>query len=778
MWKLINIKACNINTFQKLDYDIHQNIATVVFGENKDNIGQERNGSGKSSLLEAISFAITGEPLRDVKTAEEIINDLYDEAQVCLSLETENKEHTFVIERILGRKSAQIIHTYYDGEEVVQPTVLDYNKYILSVIGLTKDDLYGNFILCRNRYKSFFKASDKEKKEIINRFSNGQMVDDAIAYLDDDIAVKKIAKESADKTVASYQGAVNAIQSEITDYKEQSDQRKTNKKNQIENLREHIANYRKQIRSNNECIHDCDVRKKDIDGLLKDIKALEQNNDSLEECYEHIKAKFHALDIFQVKDYISLSKEINIKAEDANHKLSELKKELKKATESIKTLQLDYNDLQKNYERLTASFENDTESNKKKADSIKEAQMKIESDLDKMDIELKQKEEKIETLKKQIAVIDVKLAGKIVCPKCHHEFLLGDKPIEDYQNDKEDCLELRDKLTVEINKKNEAYNKAVDSSEEYKKQLDQMRDSYRHKKQELDKFHDDVMAAYRKLKMANDAEYDIQNKIKNVTDDLECIKKKTINMRADLLDEAYNSIDDELLDIKKLYEQAKQAIVTYNNSIKVTEESIRSLEEVTDEDRLQSLNDKLKKYQHDLAVATKDADAKTEDYNVLVEQKTHFVEFKTYLANQKINAIAQITNEFLEEIGSDIRVQLDGYTVLKSGKVRDKISINLLRNGEDCGSFGKLSGGEQARVCLANILAMHRLTNMNCEDGKGLDILIIDEILDASDESGIASYCESLNNLQMTAIVVTQGYVAENYPYQLKVIKENGISCI
>ena len=52
---------------------------------------------------------------------------------------------------------------------------------------------------------------------------------------------------------------------------------------------------------------------------------------------------------------------------------------------------------------------------------------------------------------------------------------------------------------------------------------------------------------------------------------------------------------------------------------------------------------------------------------------------RRYLANTKINAIAQITNEFLETIGSDIRVALSGYTILKSGKVRDKISVSLLR---------------------------------------------------------------------------------------------------
>ena len=72
----------------------------------------------------------------------------------------------------------------------------------------------------------------------------------------------------------------------------------------------------------------------------------------------------------------------------------------------------------------------------------------------------------------------------------------------------------------------------------------------------------------------------------------------------------------------------------------------------------------------------------------------HCVYYLTYhmiFANTKIEALSRITNEFLQNIGSDIRIRFDGYTVLKSGKVREKISISLLRDGMDCGSFGKFS---------------------------------------------------------------------------------------
>ena len=96
----------------------------------------------------------------------------------------------------------------------------------------------------------------------------------------------------------------------------------------------------------------------------------------------------------------------------------------------------------------------------------------------------------------------------------------------------------------------------------------------------------------------------------------------------------------------------------------------------------------------------------------------------------------------------------------------------------DCGSFGKFSAGEAARVNLATILAMQKLVNANCDDEKGLDLLVLDEILEAVDEAGLASMFEALNALGGTVLVVSHGNVAEGYPNKLIIVKEHGESRI
>lgn len=58
------------------------------------------------------------------------------------------------------------------------------------------------------------------------------------------------------------------------------------------------------------------------------------------------------------------------------------------------------------------------------------------------------------------------------------------------------------------------------------------------------------------------------------------------------------------------------------------------------------------------------------------------------------------------------------------------------------------------------------------------DLLVLDEILEATDEQGLSNIFQALNQLQVTSLVVSHGNIAENYPYKVVINKLNGISYI
>ena len=73
---------------------------------------------------------------------------------------------------------------------------------------------------------------------------------------------------------------------------------------------------------------------------------------------------------------------------------------------------------------------------------------------------------------------------------------------------------------------------------------------------------------------------------------------------------------------------------------------------------------------------------------------------------------------------------------------------------------------------------MQKMINTSADTDKGLDLLVLDEILEAVDEAGLASMFAALNKLELTALIVSHGNIAESYPHVLKIIKENGESRI
>ena len=254
-------------------------------------------------------------------------------------------------------------------------------------------------------------------------------------------------------------------------------------------------------------------------------------------------------------------------------------------------------------------------------------------------------------------------------------------------------------------------------------------------------------------------------------DEIDSIRRKAF-------DEFFGNIDERNATLSRERRKIVEDIRSAECAIETLQETIREVNVMATEDLTLSLRKTLEQEKQRSMETAKRKFEVDDKVRALEVQRERFVQFKTYLANTKIEALSRITNEFLIGIGSDIRIRFDGYTVLKSGKVREKISISLLRDGVDCGSFGKFSAGEAARVNLATILAMQKLVNANCDDEKGLDLLVLDEILEAVDEAGLSSMFDALNALGSTVLVVSHGNVAEGYPHKLVITKENGESRI
>jgi len=772
MWLLKSIHATNICAFETLDYAIVQNQATLIFGNNMDSDSQNSNGSGKSAMIEAIAIGLTGEPLRKVNM-DEIINDRFDIATVRVVLWNNMENVQLTISRKLSRKQPQeiIIEKQTgpydtDTEGVKLSTVADYNKYILDQIGLSKDDLFANFILTARKYKSFLSSSDKEKKELINRFSNGIIVDESIEALLKDMEPVQAESVEADKKVAECEGSIAALETEIEKAVNDAESRRISRKERINGWKEAIAKKREEIREVRNSISSNNDQLDKLDELDAKLQALEKDNISTLDAWRNILRLFKEYGLSTaLTDYDKELSRIQEKLNDSIEKASGLEDMQNKATKNLETILGESESLEADHEKALRQIDEDAETVKSKIEKLGKETKALSAKSDELEENRKQ-------LNRSIAHINNQLAGVIQCPKCKHEFLLS--------NDT-DVAELKQRVNglnkqiasvgAEIEQATVKYNDCVTKGKAARQEQTSLSEQ---RISQIDAYN----TAVTKIRTAKRELSTIKDEIEELNSSIQLTQSSLKNIHKRMFDEIFGVLDAEINKIEAANNRAETNIATLEGSIKTYEESIVEAENAVEDDIITSLKESLEKNRKDLQTAILNKERINEKLNEYKVQEATFIEFKTHLANSKIDAISQITNEFLEAIGSDIRVALSGYTILKSGKVRDKISVSLLRDGIDGGSFDKFSRGEQTRVELANILAIHHLINTNCEDGKGLNLLIIDELLDATDENGLTNVFRALNETQTTSLVVSHGNVAENYPNRLIINKQNGVSFI
>ena len=772
MWKLKSIETENLCAFRSLAYTLQQGVTTLIFGNNKDNDSQQSNGAGKSALLECIAVGLTGSPLRKIRT-EEIINDAAEQCCITLHLANDASNEELIIARSIPRKGASTVacKLYRGGElvttdEAVQHSVDAYNKYILEKLGITREELLNNFILSKYRYEDFLSSSDKEKKEIINRFSNGILVDEAIARVEEDIEPLSNEQQKIDLELAGIDGRIEMLQEQIEKEFAAGEERGRSRETRIAELEEAIASKREYIRTHKETLSTIDATIAEVDKADKELQALESSDTSLEECLKAIDAAMTLMP--------------DARRTDWNHTLKLKKEDLLLAQSSLENLDASVNHaeavLKEKYDAFEKFKVQYTDFVTQYGDKCEEYSTRLQE----IDKTLRNLASRLEELRRKRRVISAgidelsnKLAGSITCPKCGHEFLVAQPNFDIEAGTKE--LRLRQQQLSEINGNIEAEQNSSEEAEMQQSKLNSERrtlDSDRSRwEQELSDHERAVCSATSEVERAEHNRKRTKAEVAAMQDEIDSIRRKAF-------DEFFGNIDERNATLSRERRKIVEDIRSAECAIETLQETIREVNEMAAEDLTLSLRRTLEQEKQRSMETAKRKFEVDDKVRALEVQRERFVQFKTYLANTKIEALSRITNEFLIGIGSDIRIRFDGYTMLKSGKVREKISISLLRDGVDCGSFGKFSAGEAARVNLATILAMQKLVNANCDDEKGLDLLVLDEILEAVDEAGLSSMFDALNALGGTVLVVSHGNVAEGYPHKLVITKENGESRI
>lgn len=788
MWKIEHIECENFISFQKVELDIPQNVCTLIYGLNNDNMQQRNNGTGKSSIIEAIAFALTGEPLRSVDKVEEIINDNADTANVYMELSNDYDKTLFTIERTISRKVPQSIecHKYDEHDNEIeqnrtsQPTVLDYNHFILEEIGLSKDDIYANFILSNSKYKSFFDASDKAKKAMINRFSGADKIDEVIETLHRDRVPAEEALSKAKDNKIAIEAKLEVVDGQLVDADNKKAEWTAAKEERITKINSQIAQKREELRTEKETIDKANTRLDAIDGVGAYIEDELQDSDmGLVDAYRKIVAKFEEYKLEAIKDYPAISQSSEEKITDFTTQKQSFQKDLNVMQKKVDEVEKYLVDIQVQTDKLRSETDKQNKASQSELESIKADLAKVKSQMATIQQNCRETSSLLGGSSVRIDQLQAQINGAIVCPKCKHKFFLSsDITLEETEK----ALADERQKNKELSEKKEQYDKDLKGAQQQQKELEEQKvnidDAMSKRTDKLSEMSRSIREYHTTMERYSSQLLEIKRKITAMDNNIQAEQAKIEGLMKNMFSEALDIIDNTIEKGENYVKTCNDKCTAINASIESFEKTIEEVKNSSQDDFVTSLNNSKAQYEKELQTAIKELETAQAEYDKYVVQENYFVDFRSYLANKKVKAISGVTNHFLELIGSDLRVEMLGFKKLKNGKIRDKITVNLLRNGVDCGSYAKFSGGERARVNLASILGLQRLTNNSAPKGKGLDLIILDEILSESDAEGINAMSNALNKLKATSLLVVQDTVCNDYDNVIIVEKHGGYSYV
>lgn len=367
MWKPVSLRINNFLSHSESWYIFKNGKCIMIYGHNLTDEGAESNGAGKSVIIEAVSVALTGSSFRDVKNAE-LVKNGQKEGMIEFELQNDISKQKLTIWRQLlakGSSSVTIFENDRINDELRTQHPRETDKRILELIGISKDDLLNYFIISKEKYTSFFLSGDTAKKEIINRFSNANIIDPIDEILKSEL--QTIISESQAILIAE-----NTANTKLGIYKERIDSE--NAESAIKKRNDEVELIKLKIE---------EIKKKKSDNLIQyDIKQL-------------------AL--------IENAKQIDV------------------VTKTLKDNRFLLELLAKNLQDVSTLISEKNKSKLSIADSYKSQFDEINKDQQVQTIESTRLNTEIQELKNFITEVEVKIKGAVECPKCNHKFVLKDE---------------------------------------------------------------------------------------------------------------------------------------------------------------------------------------------------------------------------------------------------------------------------------------------------------------------------------------------------------------
>jgi len=250
--KYINFNKVKIQNFLSVgnvpvEVDFQRGLH-IITGINKDK-EDRRNGVGKSTIADAIYFAVFGETLRELKK-EHIINNINKkncEVVLGANIRYFDKTEEIVIRRTLEPSKCYIT---INGEDKTRDSISNTNAFIMQKFNCTPEIFQNCVIMTINNTTPFMAKKKQEKRRFIEDIFNLGIFSNMLNILKIDVTEKKkdfdiesTRYEEATKTLERYEQQQQKANQERIEKHTKYKGRQSNNAKEIEDINTKLASF-------------------------------------------------------------------------------------------------------------------------------------------------------------------------------------------------------------------------------------------------------------------------------------------------------------------------------------------------------------------------------------------------------------------------------------------------------------------------------------------------------------------------------------------------------
>lgn len=391
---MINFKCLEIQSFKSifkatLDFDLMQGKFYQLEGKNETVNFASSNGSGKTTCLNALAFAIYGTTLDVYMKAEEYQNK-NTSVPLTLSLvfgvqQGNNEEQLYTVIRTL--KSVKL----YKGEEdISELTKTATEKKLLSIINITKEEFFSFTYLTQYSGGNFLSKTASEKLAAIREFVFGEELLQIKTSIDSLLKTTNEQHKSISAEISKLSGSIESLL-DILESEDSSTESAVKNKEEYESNKRKIQDLRDKITNINQKKYTKQSLQNSMDNLKRQMQSLKKQLDSVKEnkcptCGQTLKDnKTEELESSIRKE----AKEIKDKAKTIKADLASIEAELEHT--SIDDLQRDVDILTKMNAEYVSSVKlmERQEYAKSNIDKLQQTVKNLTTEYDKLDDKIK-----------------------------------------------------------------------------------------------------------------------------------------------------------------------------------------------------------------------------------------------------------------------------------------------------------------------------------------------------------------------------------------------------